>query len=258
MRGSFCRVRSSDLGQDDWADAVHDDMALPPPATSGNMQIEDGYSAREVFASPGSRGYTFQDMIVLPGHIDFGVDDVELTTRVTRRVRLNVPVCSSPMDTVTEAEMAIAMALQGGVGFIHCRCTISEQVKMVKGVKSFQNGFISNPQCCSPDSPLSDLDKIKEESDITGLPVTADGNMGSRLVGFVTDSDSDFVENRSTTVGDVMTPLETGVVTHLPFLPSVALLTPSPAGLSPFRPFGLSARPVSGPGLVANLCFTTG
>mmetsp|Transcript_33669 Transcript_33669/g.88822 ORF Transcript_33669/g.88822 Transcript_33669/m.88822 type:complete len:554 (+) Transcript_33669:79-1740(+) len=166
----------------------------------------DGFSAEQVFASPGSRGYTFDDLIVLPGSIDFGVDDVNLTTRITKKLCLNMPFCSSPMDTVTEEKMAIAMALQGGIGFIHCRSKIEDQVAMVRDVKRFENGFINNPVCMSPTDLVSDMDTLKDDKGITGVPVTIDGKMGSRLVGFVGKRDTDFIEDRNIALSDVMTP----------------------------------------------------
>uniref|UniRef100_A0A7S2MCX1 CBS domain-containing protein n=1 Tax=Octactis speculum TaxID=3111310 RepID=A0A7S2MCX1_9STRA len=114
------------------------------------------------------------------------------------------------MDTVTEDRMAIAMALQGGVGFIHCRCTIDDQVTMVRNVKSYQNGFILKPVCMSPDSRICDLDKVYAEMGISGVPITADGKMGSLLHGIVgrNDVDLDFVEDRTAPLRSVMKPVE--------------------------------------------------
>ena len=88
------------------------------------------------------------------------------------------------MDTVTESAMAAGMALQGGLGFVHCHCSIADQAAFVRAVKSFQNGFIPQPACMKPDQPLSDLDEFTKEKNITGVPITEDGLIGSRLVGW--------------------------------------------------------------------------
>jgi IMP dehydrogenase/GMP reductase len=170
--------------------------------------VLDGFTAEDIFSASGAKGYTFDDLIVLPGHIDFAVDDVDLSTPVTRKLRLSSPVVSSPMDTVTEEGMATAMALQGGLGVIHCHCSVEDQVAMVRAVKSFTNGFISKPACMRPDQPISDLDVLVESRGISGVPVTADGTIGSRLLGLVEGKDVDFVEDRSASLSSVMQPLE--------------------------------------------------
>ena len=106
------------------------------------------------------------DLIVHPAHIDFGVDDVKLGTRVTKRIALGCPFVSSPMDTVTEEDMAIGMALQGGIGFIHAQSPVHVQAARVAAVKKFQNGFIGRPACMRPDQPISDLDELIAEKGI--------------------------------------------------------------------------------------------
>ena len=104
-------------------------------------QVFDGVSAAELFGDRDRRsGVTFDDLIILPGEINFGCDDVQLQTKVTRNVSLNLPFVSSPMDTVTESEMAIQMALQGGIGVIHNHMSISKQVSEVERVKRFKSG----------------------------------------------------------------------------------------------------------------------
>ena len=149
-------------------------------------------------------GYTYNDYIILPGHISFGAEDVDLSTQATRKISLNLPFVSSPMDTVTEAQMAIHMALFGGLGIIHCNNTIEEQCAEVRRVKRFENGFILEPFCMPATASLADLDAIKFQHGFSGCPVTEDGKMGSKLVGIVTTRDHDFVKDRSTLISKVM------------------------------------------------------
>ena len=109
------------------------------------------------------------------------------------------------MDTVTESQMAIHMALFGGLGIIHCNNTVEEQCDEVRRVKRFENGFILDPFTVGPDAKLSDLDEIKGNHGFSGCPVTANGKLGGKLIGIITTRDHDFVEDRSTLVRDVMT-----------------------------------------------------
>src|SRR5438046_1128966 len=118
----------------------------------------DGLSAHELFR-PG-RGLAYDDFLILPGHIDFHHSAVDLASRFTRRISLHLPFVSSPMDTVTEHGMAIALALQGGIGAIHYNNAIQDQVEEVKKVKRFENGFITSPVVLSADHRLSDVDEI--------------------------------------------------------------------------------------------------
>ena len=153
----------------------------------------------------GGSGYTYNDFIILPNHISFDANDVSLKSRITRKIELNTPFISSPMDTVTEAQMAIHMALFGGIGIVHCNNTIEEQCAEIAAVKRFKNGFILDPFTVAPTAKLSDLDRIKQEHGFSGCPVTSTGKLGGRLVGIVTTRDHDFVKDRDTLVSDVMT-----------------------------------------------------
>eukprot|EP00953_Heterococcus_sp_UTEX-ZZ885_P014438 8167-Heterococcus_DN1.PRE.2 len=137
---------------------------------------------------------------------------VDLSTRLTRNIKLAFPFASSPMDTVTESKMAIAMALQGCIGIIHCNCTAERQVELVSKVKSYENGFIDEPAVMSPVCLVSALDRLKAERNITGVPITEDGKMGSKLVGLITKRDTDLVEDRSASLSTYMTPVEKLVV----------------------------------------------
>lgn len=166
----------------------------------------DGYSAEELFCQFGrGTSHTYDDIIGLPGHIGFGVDKVDLRSKFTKKISLALPFVSSPMDTVTEHDMAIQMALQGGIGIIHANNSIEEQAKEVRKVKRFKNGFITDPKVLSPNHLISDVDEIKRTFGYSGIPITEDGTMGSRLVGVVTSRDVDFLEDRSRPLREIMT-----------------------------------------------------
>jgi IMP dehydrogenase len=165
----------------------------------------DGRSAIDIFVNKNNGvGLTYDDLILMPGHIDFGVDAVKLETKITKNISLRLPLVSSPMDTVTEHAMAIGMALHGGIGIIHYNMTVEEQVKEVRLVKKFKNGFITDPKCLSPEDTLADVDRIKAEFGFAGIPITKDGKVGSVLVGIVSNRDIDFIEDRSTKLSTVM------------------------------------------------------
>jgi len=165
----------------------------------------DGLSAQDIFGSKQANGYTYDDLILLPGHIDFGTSDVNLTTHFSRRIALKIPFVSSPMDTVTENKMAIQIALHGGIGVIHYNMTIEDQATEVRTVKRFENARITDPQVLSPNNCVADVDAIKLKHGFSGVPITEDGNMGSKLVGIVTNRDIDFLADRSRKLSEVMT-----------------------------------------------------
>jgi len=163
----------------------------------------DGIDGSGLFGA--NRGLTYHDFILLPDYISFGVADVDLSTQFTRDLRLNVPFLSSPMDTVTEAQMAIYMALLGGIGIIHYNNTIEEQARQVGLAKRFENGFITDPVCLSPDHRISDVDEIKKHHGFSSIPVTEDGTRQTRLIGIVTGRDTDFEPSRDLPLREVMT-----------------------------------------------------
>ena len=109
------------------------------------------------------------------------------------------------MDTVTEHKTAIGMALQGGLGVIHYNMTISEQIHEVNLVKKYKNGFITNPACLSPSHTIADVLQLKNRYGFSGVPITENGEMGSLLLGMVTNRDIDFIEDKSTPLSIVMT-----------------------------------------------------
>ncbi len=156
----------------------------------------------DIFSSKMS--YAYDDIILMPDYIDFSVDQVNLETRLTKKITLNTPFVSSPMDTVTEANMAIAMALQGGIGIIHRNLSSQEQADMVRTVKRYKNGFINNPFVLSPQHMVEDVLRIRNKYGFSGIPITDTGKMGGRLVGIITNRDIDFMDNKKQYLGSIM------------------------------------------------------
>ncbi|CAI4038392.1 hypothetical protein SMKI_05G0010 [Saccharomyces mikatae IFO 1815] len=165
----------------------------------------DGLSVQELMDSKTRGGLTYNDFLVLPGLVDFPSSEVSLETKLTRNINLKTPFVSSPMDTVTESEMAIFMALSGGIGFIHHNCAPEEQAAMVRRVKNYENGFIDNPVVISPTSTVGEAKSMKKKYGFAGFPVTEDGKRNAKLVGVITSRDIQFVEDDSLLVQDVMT-----------------------------------------------------
>ena len=146
-------------------------------------------------------------IIILPNYIDFSTGDISLESRLTKNISLKTPLVSSPMDTVTESEMAIHLALQGGIGIIHCNNTIEEQVQEIRKVKRYNNGFIMNPIVMSPNNTVQDVLDNMSRCGYSGYPITQDGTLDSILLGIVTKRDIDFLEDTKTLLLEVMTPL---------------------------------------------------
>ncbi|CAJ1957381.1 unnamed protein product [Cylindrotheca closterium] len=166
----------------------------------------EGYTATQVFVkNPACVAYTYDDTIVMPGHISFSLGDVDISTKLTRNIELQVPFVSSPMDTVTEHKMAITMALQGGIGIIHSNMKAEDQATEVRRVKKFKNGFILDPVCLSPESTLEEVYRTKQSLGFSSFPVTDNGKMGGRLVGIISNRDTSFIEDPSVKVKEFMT-----------------------------------------------------
>ncbi|EIW73216.1 inosine-5'-monophosphate dehydrogenase [Tremella mesenterica] len=152
----------------------------------------DGLSLEQLMNSSKFGGLTYNDFLLLPGHIYFKASDVSLQIRVTKNILLNTPFLSSPMDTVTEEKMAIALALHGGLGIIHHNCAPEVQAEMVRKVKKFENGFITDPICLSPKGVVGDVLDIKANYGFCGVPITDTGKIGGKLLGIVTGRDVQF------------------------------------------------------------------
>ena len=119
-------------------------------------------------------GLTFDDVLLLPAESDVVPSAADTSTQVTRRVRVRVPLVSSPMDTVTESRMAIAMARAGGLGVLHRNLSVAEQAAQVEVVKRSEAGMVTDPVTCSPDDTLAEVDALCSRFRISGLPVTDD------------------------------------------------------------------------------------
>ncbi|KAJ2858341.1 inosine-5'-monophosphate dehydrogenase [Coemansia erecta] len=187
-------------------------MALDPKLAHQELEKmgKDGLSAADLIDLKGRGGLTYNDFLILPGYINFPADTVSLETKISRNITLKAPLMSSPMDTVTEVDMAITMALLGGIGILHNNCTPEEQAVMVHKVKKFENGFITDPICLSAKHKIRDVLDIKKKLGFAGIPITDSGKVGGKLVGIVTNRDIGFREDIDTELAAVMT---TDVVT---------------------------------------------
>ncbi len=147
-------------------------------------------------------GLTFDDVLLIPAYSDVLPRSVNLQTKFSRNIALNIPVVSAAMDTVTEAKMAIAIAREGGIGVIHKNMSIQEQARQVHAVKRAENGMIYDPVTIHRDSTVGDALKMMEEYHIGGIPVVDDNRM---LVGIVTNRDLRFERNLNRPIDEVMT-----------------------------------------------------
>ena len=174
----------------------------------GGYVPEDGLTGQELMS--GGQGLTYNDFLILPGYIDFEAALVDTSSPLTRRIKLACPLVSSPMDTVTESEMAISMALMGGIGVVHHNNTAEEQAALVRKVKKYEQGFITDPVCIQPTASVQDVLELKERCGFSGFPVTDDGKIGGKLLGLVTSRDTDFAtaEQLATPVSEVMTKVD--------------------------------------------------
>ena len=146
-------------------------------------------------------GLTFDDVLLVPSHSRVLPRDVDISTRLSRNIKLNTPLLSAGMDTVTEARMAIAIAREGGIGIIHRNMPLEKQAEEVDKVKRSEHGVITNPFRLSPEHTLNDAAALMERYRISGVPVT----VGEKLVGIITNRDLRFEEDYSRPIGEAMT-----------------------------------------------------
>ena len=146
-------------------------------------------------------GLTFDDVLLVPHRSEVLPKDVDLSTQLTPVIRLNIPLMSAAMDTVTDARMAIAMAREGGLGIIHKNMTIAEQAAQVDKVKRSEHGVITDPFFLSPEHLIQDAENLMARYRISGVPITRDG----KLVGILTNRDLRFEQDYSRPIGEVMT-----------------------------------------------------
>src|SRR3954466_834585 len=148
---------------------------------------------------------TFDDILLVPQHSTVLPYQVDVSTRLTRKIRLNVPLVSAAMDTVTESRLAIAMAQQGGMGIIHKNLSIEEQASEVDRVKRSESGMIVNPITLSPAHRISEALELMKKYRISGVPITDDGSKEGRLCGILTNRDLRFETNVNRPISEVMT-----------------------------------------------------
>ncbi len=147
-------------------------------------------------------GLTFDDVLLQPGESDVLPSQADTGTNVTKAIRLNIPILSSAMDTVTEADMAIVMAQLGGMGVLHRNLSVEEQAAAVRAVKRFESGMVVNPITITPDATLASAQELMARHRISGIPVVEDSG---RLVGILTHRDVRFAENPMQPVAELMT-----------------------------------------------------
>ncbi len=154
-------------------------------------------------------GITFDDVLLVPQYSEVTPNMINLQTNLTKKIKLNIPMMSAAMDTVTESKMAIAMARQGGIGIIHKNMSIQEQADEVDRVKRSENGVITDPFSLSPEHTLKDADDLMAKFRISGVPITVEG----KLVGIITNRDLKFETDFTKKISESMTSKEDGLIT---------------------------------------------
>jgi IMP dehydrogenase len=161
-------------------------------------------------------GVTFDDVLLIPARSSVTPDRADTSTRLTRNIRLNIPLVSAPMDTVTDSSLAIALAQEGGIGIIHKNMTAERQAREVAKVKRSENGVITDPVTLSPEDTVARAAQLMSEQGVSGFPVTVDGSRHGEVVGILTRRDMKFHAGRegSAKVREIMT--SDGLVTAKP------------------------------------------
>jgi IMP dehydrogenase len=147
------------------------------------------------------QGITFDDVLLEPGYSEVLPRDVDVRTQLSRNIRINIPILSSPMDTVTESELAIALAQEGGIGVIHKNLSVAQQTREVDKVKRSENGIITDPVTLPPDETVGNARRIMEQQNISGVPITINGS----LKGILTRRDLRFLTDNNQRIQEVMT-----------------------------------------------------
>ncbi|HZU38096.1 MAG TPA: IMP dehydrogenase, partial [Gemmataceae bacterium] len=147
------------------------------------------------------QGITFDDVLLEPAYSEVVPRDVDVRTQLTRTIRLNIPILSSPMDTVTESDLAIALAQEGGIGIIHKNMSVADQTREVDKVKRSENGIITDPITLPPTETVGTARQIMVAHNVGGVPITVDGY----LKGILTRRDLRFLTNDNQRLSEVMT-----------------------------------------------------
>jgi len=147
-------------------------------------------------------GLTYDDVLLVPAYSEILPRDVDTSTRFTRDIRLNIPIVTAAMDTVTEFEMAIAIAVEGGIGVLHKNMNIDHQAEQVRKVKRYESGMVQDPVTLSVNDTLFEASRLMQDLHIGGIPVTDNQN---KLVGIITNRDLRFEKADSRPVRDLMT-----------------------------------------------------
>src|SRR2546422_1738060 len=169
------------------------------------MDLKTGTIALSSTETGLATALTFDDVLLVPQHSTVLPTQVDVSTRLTRNIRLNVPLVSAAMDTVTESALAIAMAQHGGLGMIHKNLSIEEQASEVDRVKRSESGMIVNPITLGPSNRIYEALDLMKKYRISGVPITDDGSKEGRLVGILTNRDLRFETNVNRAIDEVMT-----------------------------------------------------
>src|SRR5436305_7421420 len=146
-------------------------------------------------------GITFDDVLLEPAFSDVVPRDADIRTSLTRNITLNIPILSSPMDTVTESDLAIALAQEGGIGIIHKNMTVAAQTREVDKVKRSENGIITDPVTLPPEETVGNARRMMEQNKVSGVPITVNGF----LKGILTRRDLRFLQDNNQRIAEVMT-----------------------------------------------------